>query len=305
MAIISAEKLRQLMLKLGEAARQELLRVLRQPELRGQIPAPALTAVLRDQQLRVDDFMLNLLPVAQLRAFAPLSNFRVGAVACGTSGSLYLGANLEVPLETLGNSVHAEQAAIVNAFMHEESGVTSLAVTAAPCGHCRQFLNELPNASDLDILVKGQSAVKLGAMLPSAFGPNDLGVSERLFGGKKVNLVVTSGSTDELTALAVGAASRSYAPYTNAVAGVALRTSVGTVYEGCYIESAAFNPSLSPLQAALVGLIMSGESPSNITAATLAELENAPITQENVTGAVLDALAPAASLRRVTVRVEH
>ena len=75
-----------------------------------------------------------------------------------------------------------------------------------------------------------------------------------------------------------------------------------TVYQGSYIENAAYNPSLPPLQAALVGLTMAGETFDGISAVVLVELENAPISQMSATRAVLDSIAPAASLRRVTAR---
>jgi len=41
-----------------------------------------------------------------------------------------------------------------------------------------------------------------------------------------------------------------YAPYTECVSGVAIITSDGKVYSGGYVESAAFNPSLTPFHAA-------------------------------------------------------
>ena len=44
-------------------------------------------------------------------------------VVRGASGALYLGANIEFPGEGLGQTVHAEQAALSNAFMHDEPGI--------------------------------------------------------------------------------------------------------------------------------------------------------------------------------------
>jgi len=60
---------------------------------------------------------------------------------------------------------------------------------------------------------------------------------------------------------------------------------------------------LSPLQAALVGLIMAGEKPNRISSAVLVELDTAPISQMSATQAVLSGLAPSARLRRVTARL--
>ena len=56
--------------------------------------------------------MESLLPWAVAFAGAPVSRFRVGAVALGRSGALYAGANLELTALPLAASVHAEQAAV-------------------------------------------------------------------------------------------------------------------------------------------------------------------------------------------------
>ena len=64
-------------------------------------------------------------------------------VGLGASGRLYVGVNLEFPCLPLHNSVHAEQFLVVNAIQHGERELVKLAVSAAPCGHCRQFLSEL------------------------------------------------------------------------------------------------------------------------------------------------------------------
>src|SRR6185369_7517369 len=52
--------------------------------------------------------MLDRLAEAQSYARPLLTNFRVGAVVRGTSGALYLGANLEFPGVGLNQTVHAE-----------------------------------------------------------------------------------------------------------------------------------------------------------------------------------------------------
>ena len=95
------------------------------------------------------------------------------AVALGGSGTIYIGVNLEFPGTPLNNSVgiaamaccqasrteelpsqdvdmsrcmsqvHAEQFLLSNAAWHGETDLKLLAVSAAPCGHCRQFYSEL------------------------------------------------------------------------------------------------------------------------------------------------------------------
>jgi cytidine deaminase len=304
-ARLDAGRLRKLAPWLSAESRDRLLRVLKDPSLRGRIPAAETGAVAASERMTVDELAIALLPVAQLFSEPPLSNFRVGAVLRGTSGNLYLGANIEVPGQMLGFSVHAEQAAVANAYMQGERGVACLAITVAPCGHCRQFLNELPNAPDLTLLVKGSGAIELRALLPQPFGPKDLGVTDRLFSGKRADLELLEGVSDELSLAALQAAAGSYAPYTKAYSGVAVLSSMKAVYTGAYLENAAFNPSLSPLQGALVSLVMGGEKPQAIAEAVLVDLENAPISQSSATRAVLDAFAPAARLRHVPARLKR
>ncbi len=64
----------------------------------------------------------------------------------GKSGAVYVGVNLEFPNVALNNSVHAEQFLVVNCLHHGEEALQMLAVSAAPCGHCRQFYAELYQA---------------------------------------------------------------------------------------------------------------------------------------------------------------
>jgi len=217
--------------------------------------------------------MESLLPWAVAFAGAPVSRFRVGAVALGRSGALYAGANLELTALPLAASVHAEQAAVANAWLHGETGLDALAITAAPCGHCRQFLNELEHAGSLRILIAGQPATTLGELLPSAFGPADLGVTVRLMAADNHALTLDARDADSLALEALAAANASYAPYTRAYAGVALRALDGTTIAGRYAESAAYNPSLPALQAALVGLALRGATRTQIAEAVMVEAE--------------------------------
>jgi cytidine deaminase len=106
--------------------------------------------------------MLDLLREAQSFARPALTNLRVGAVVRGVSGALYVGANIEFAGANLGQTVHAEQAALSNAFMRGETGIEAVAVSAPPCGHCRQFLYEFAQDRDMEILLPEQPAITTG-----------------------------------------------------------------------------------------------------------------------------------------------
>src|SRR5579864_8429625 len=214
--------------------------ILNSPSFQGQISAAQVEHMQKLGNKTVDQIMLDLLPIAQQLARPPISNFRVGAVVRGASGSLYLGANMEIPKQPLGFTMHAEQASSANAYMHGEMSIASLAVTAAPCGHCRQFLEELSPNGELIVLVKGQQPLPLKSLLPAAFGPTDLGLMQGALPVQRVKIALPKGQPDKLTAAALSAACTAYAPYTKAYSGVAIGVSNGGIYTGSYIENAAF-----------------------------------------------------------------
>jgi cytidine deaminase len=290
--------------KFSEKSRQRLLRVLKEPGFSGYIPRVEAKALCESEGKSIDALMIDLLPLARTYSRPPISNYYVGAVARGTSGNLYFGANIEFPGHSLGFSVHGEQSALSNAYMHSDGGVSSIAVTAVPCGHCRQFMNDLSPDGDIQVLVDGKPAVKLSSLLPSAFGPKDLGVTNVAFPVRAVDLILPKGTSDALTVAALDAARKSYAPYTKAHSGVAIGTRPGHTYKGSYIENAAYNPSLPPLQTALVALITAGESYSAISEVVLVEVEGAPISQKSAAEAVLGKIAPAAKLCAVTATMK-
>ena len=298
----SHDALRSRLPNFSERSRALLNKLLDDPEFSGRIPATAAEALAKSENVSVDNLMLSLLPLAQSYSRAPISNFFVGVVVRGASGSLYLGANIEIPGQCLGFAVHAEQSSLSNAYMNSEQSVVSLAVDGAPCGHCRQFMEEMSPAGEILILIPNQPPAKLGSILPAAFGPAALGATQGALPIRKTNLALTGGASDAQAAAGLDAACRSYAPYSKSPAGVAIRTSGRRIFQGCYIENVAFNPSLSPLQTALVQLIAAGQDYSAISAVTLVEAQGAKISQRAVTETVLAAVAPQVKLEVLVAR---
>lgn len=241
------------------------------------------------QQTALDDDALAfaLLPLAAACAVAPLSNFNVGAVARGKSGIWYFGANMEFTGATMQQTVHAEQSAITHAWLSGETALEALTVNYSPCGHCRQFMNELNSGTALRIYLPGRQPATLGDYLPYAFGPRDLAIETLLLDPVDHGYALTG---DTLAQQAIDAASHSHAPYSQAHSGVALETLSGKVFAGRYAENAAFNPSLPPLQAALVLLNMHGENCAAIKRAVLAEKADGKLVQRQATEATLNAL---------------
>jgi cytidine deaminase len=138
-----SDTLVKLLPQFNDKSRDQILRLLKAPGFSGQIPASEVASLADSERKTVEALMVDLLPFARAYSRPPISNYLVGAVARGTSGNLYLGANIEIPGHSLGFSVHGEQSALSNAYMHSDQGVSAIAVTAAPCGHCRQFMKEL------------------------------------------------------------------------------------------------------------------------------------------------------------------
>lgn len=229
------------------------------------------------------------LPRASPLANAPVSGFRVGAAALGASGRVYLGANQEFAGLPLNFTVHAEQAAVLNARASGETRLLALAVSAAPCGCCRQFLRELK--SPIEIVLGGR-ALPLDDLLPRAF---DLG-------GQGETLLSGASDFSALSGLPLEEAAREaarlgYAPYTGTRSGVALLCASGRVFTGCLLECAAYNPSLSALQSALALRALAGAAGDPVVAATLAERGPAPLRP--VFGALIGRVAPGAETRIV------
>ena len=76
------------------------------------------------------------------RAYAPYSNYKVGAVVRTTDGREFEGVNVENAAYPLG--VCAEKSAIVGAVAagYGPGDIEAIGITASPCGGCRQWLVE-------------------------------------------------------------------------------------------------------------------------------------------------------------------
>lgn len=288
--------------------------------------------------------MTGLLPHVRHAARPAVSQYFVGAVGLGASGDLILGVNLEFDNLHIGSSVHAEQFMLVNAFNRGEAGIKAVAVTAAPCGHCRQFLQELPGASQIQFLMAAPSeeeptdhddpgvavptAASLGELLPSPFGPGDLGIESFALpapfaaldylgtvkgtgsgSGGSGHVGGAEDSNAMLRFSAEQAALGSYAPYSGSSAGVALMLSDGAIYGGAYLESAAFNPSMPPMQAALIAVLAEGMDPADVVAACLAQGRSPTAADQDGAGfcvaetsqSLLASVAPQASLQVISI----
>ncbi|MEI8600165.1 cytidine deaminase [Shewanella sp. PP-Sp27a-2] len=257
----------------------------------GHLDAQQLATLTSASKMTEAEVLLALLPIAAALAKPPISEFYVGAIAKGKSGDIYMGANLELPGEALFHSVHAEQSAISHAWLSGESQIVDIIVNASPCGHCRQFMNELVEGSKISIHLPAQECHPLAYYLPYAFGPKDLNVTSPLMAKQQTEFALDSA--DPMIIEGLDHAGLSYAPYTQSFAAVVLETRDGATYCGRYAENAAFNPSMLPMQMALSNLVRHNREFSDISRAVLIESSQGKIS---LVGATMDALHTVAAI---------
>jgi cytidine deaminase len=117
--------------------------------------------------------------IARQWAYAPYSNYRVGAAVLTASGRIYDGVNVESA--AYPTSMCAERVAIFKAVSEGERQFIAIAVATknggAPCGGCRQVISEF-GLETLVIIADGEGNVvqeiSISDLLPGAFLPEHL-----------------------------------------------------------------------------------------------------------------------------------
>ena len=124
--------------------------------------------------------------IAMKSAYAPYSDFRVGAAVLAESGKVYTGANVENA--SYGAACCAERNAIFRAVLAGERRLKEIAVVGGkrgvvtdycpPCGICRQVMREFADPKTFLIhLARSPKACRtytLAELLPVSFGPENL-----------------------------------------------------------------------------------------------------------------------------------
>lgn len=112
-------------------------------------------------------------------AYAPYSNYAVGAALLTESGKVYDGVNIENA--AYPTTICAERVAVFKAVSEGERNFSAIAVVTSnagtPCGSCRQVLAEF-GTDTLVIIADADGRVvhemTVGELLPGAFLPSDL-----------------------------------------------------------------------------------------------------------------------------------
>lgn len=153
----------------------------------------SIKAVTHKDLTEQDRLLLDAASDVMSLSYAPYSGFFVGAALQSCDGDIIVGTNFENAAYPSG--ICAERAAVARANSEGRRCFTSIAIIGrgkdfdseeviAPCGFCRQVLNEIAQISgnDLDVIMSNTQKTKiiklpLSQLLPLAFGPKDVGLT--------------------------------------------------------------------------------------------------------------------------------
>ena len=118
--------------------------------------------------------LINIAVKAMKRAYAPYSQFKVGAALLTKSGKVFEGFNIEN--SSYGLSICAERVAIFSAVVAGEKDFEKIAIVAdtdklvSPCGACRQVMSEFGDFQVIMTNTSGQLIVRsVSELLPFEF----------------------------------------------------------------------------------------------------------------------------------------
>ena len=120
--------------------------------------------------------LIKISESAQKFSYSPYSHITVGAALLTKSGKVYTGANIENA--SYGATICAERTAFVKALSEGEHDFEAIAITSslnhetAPCGICRQFMDEFVKDDFKIILVnkEGEPSVRpFSYFMPDSF----------------------------------------------------------------------------------------------------------------------------------------
>jgi len=124
----------------------------------------------------IDDKLAKLAKEAGEKAYAPYSNFRVGAALVTESGNIYTGCNIENAAYPA--TVCGEDVAVFKAISEGETKIDTIAVACIdaksdtalfPCGVSRQRLSEFNTESVIVVDKKGYKKYSFSEILPFDF----------------------------------------------------------------------------------------------------------------------------------------
>ena len=129
---------------------------------------------------KMKELLINKAIEARENSYSPFSSFSVGAALLCSDGEIIVGTNVEN--SSFGGTICAERSAFCAAVSQGTREFDAIAIVGgkrgekisencAPCGICRQFMNEFCNADFIVLLSDGESITEktLGSLLPDSF----------------------------------------------------------------------------------------------------------------------------------------
>jgi cytidine deaminase len=117
---------------------------------------------------------------ASENAYCPYSRFRVGAAVLADCDEIVTGCNVENA--SYGLTICAERNAIFQAVARGKTRLKAVVIytptpkPSAPCGACRQVINEFGPEAEIISVCDGPDILRkaLSQLMPDAFGPHNL-----------------------------------------------------------------------------------------------------------------------------------
>ena len=132
-----------------------------------------------NSQDHTSDELIQKALQAYERAYAPYSEYHVGAAVLTSDGEIYTGCNIENAVYPL--TLCAERVAIFKAVSEGAVSVQALAVVTEnggpPCGSCRQVMQEFGNEDTVIYIANTEGGFRtrrLKELLPDSFSAADL-----------------------------------------------------------------------------------------------------------------------------------
>jgi len=243
------------------------------------------------------ELALLALPVAGALADPPISGYRVAAVGIEVeTGDLVLGGNLDFPGTELTTTIHAEGFVSLRVRRRGRTLGTLAVREAHPCAHCRQTLAESDAADRLKLIDLMGHELTLAELYAWAFRPVALGVAGDRAGAVSWPDLRFVGETPptQVAGLLLEAGALAHAPYSRAPSAAVLRLGDGRLVSAGCVESVAFNPSITAIQAALVEVAAGRVPRTDVREGWLARTAGGAVDPDPGFRALLAAAAPSA-----------
>ena len=121
-------------------------------------------------------FLMDKAKEVALNAYAPYSNFKVGACVLTESGNIYTGCNFENA--SYGLSICAERNAIGTTVANNDLKIKAIAIyspnmkNCTPCGACRQVIFEFKSNEGTIVITENDTELQIATieeLLPGGF----------------------------------------------------------------------------------------------------------------------------------------